>query len=157
MSLISNKSLIYKKVPEGMIRPGVDMIFEDRPLDLTAPPPKGLIVKTLMVGFDPHMRDRMKGPTFKSYIPGYIPDDPMNTLAIGRVIKSDNEKFKEGELITGVLPIAEYGVIPEWVSYDPYCADSSCHRPYISFLATSHMGSPKRDISMENIQLCHCR
>ncbi|ROV89765.1 hypothetical protein VSDG_08599 [Cytospora chrysosperma] len=115
MSLISNKSLIYKKVPEGMIRPGVDMIFEDRPLDITAPPPKGLIVKTLMVGFDPHMRDRMKGPTFKSYIPGYIPDEPMNTLAIGRVIKSDNEKFKEGELITGVLPIAEYGVIPEWL------------------------------------------
>lgn len=119
MASTSNKSLIYKQVPEGMIRPNVDMVFEDRPLDITAPPPKGMIVKTLVVGFDPHMRDRMKGPTFQSYVPGYVPDEPMSAFSVAKVVKSDHEKFKDGDIVAGVLPIAEYGVIPEFVSCYP--------------------------------------
>lgn len=114
MATVSNKTLVYKQVPEGMIRPDVDMVIEDRPLGLT-PPPRGLVVKTLVVGFDPHQRDRMKGPTFQSYVPGYVPDEPMNTFTVAKVVKSDNEKFVEGDIITGILPIAEYGIVPEQV------------------------------------------
>lgn len=117
MALISNKTLVYKQVPEGMIKPNVDMVFEDRPIDLTAVPPKGMLVKTLVIGFDPHMRDRMKGPTFVSYVPGYVPDEPMNTFAVAQVLESDHERYQKGDLIAGVLPIAEYGVIPEMVSF----------------------------------------
>ncbi|KUI67860.1 NADP-dependent alkenal double bond reductase P2 [Cytospora mali] len=113
MATVSNKTLVYKQVPQGAMKQDVDMVFETQTLDITKPPPKGLIVKTIVVGFDPHMRDRMRGPTFESYVPGYVPDEPMSAFSVAKVIKSDNEKFKEGEIIAGVFPIAEYGVIPE--------------------------------------------
>lgn len=116
MAPINNKTLVYKQVPVGMIKPDVDMVFEDREVDLTTPPPKGMIVKTLVVGFDPHQRDRMKGPTFESYVPGYIPDEPLNTFAVAQVLESDHPRYKKGDIVAGVLPIAEYGVIPEMVS-----------------------------------------
>lgn len=113
---VSNKTLVYKQPPEGMIRANVDMVFEERPITLT-PPPRGMVVKTLTIGFDPHMRDRMRGPDFQSYVPGYVPEEPMNTFAVAKVLKSDNEKFVDGDLVAGVMPIAEYGIIPEEVSF----------------------------------------
>ncbi|KAJ0120887.1 nadp-dependent leukotriene b4 12-hydroxydehydrogenase [Diaporthe amygdali] len=119
MAPVSNKSLIYKSVPEGMIKANVNMALEDKPLELT-PPPQGLVVKTLVLGFDPHMRDRMKGPTFESYVPGYVPEEPIAGFSVAQVVKSDNEKFKEGEIISGVLPFAEYAVVPvELIEYKP--------------------------------------
>ncbi|CAN8097788.1 unnamed protein product [Discula destructiva] len=116
---VNSKTLVYKRVPEGMIKPNVDMVFEDREVSLT-PPPKGMVVKILTVGFDPHMRDRMRGPTFASYVSGYDFDQPMNTFSVARVVKSDHSKFQDGDLIAGVLPIAEYGVVPEaLIEYKP--------------------------------------
>lgn len=136
MAPVSNKSLIFKQVPEGLIRPNVDMVFEDRPLDITTPPPKGMIVKTLRVGFDPHMRDRMKGPTFQSYVPGYVPDEPLSAFSVAKVLKSDHERFQDGDIIAGVLPIAEYSAIPEFVSNNP------CHSHCSTILShgTLHAG-----------------
>lgn len=132
MAPVSNKSLIFKNIPQGMIKPNVDMALEDKPLELT-PPPKGLVVKTLVLGFDPHMRDRMKGPTFESYVPGYVPEEPIQGFSVALVVKSDNDKFKEGEIIAGVLPFAEYSIVPVEVSLvhsktQPYSAhsDSRC-------------------------------
>lgn len=49
MAPTHNKTLVYKQPPVGMIKPDVDMVFEDREVDLTTPPPKGMIVKTLVV------------------------------------------------------------------------------------------------------------
>lgn len=113
--IITSKTLVYKQVPVGAMKPNVDMKLEDREVSLT-PPPRGMVVKTYTIGFDPHMRDRMKGPDFQSYVPGYIPDEPMNTFAVARVLKSDHPRFQDGDLVTGVLPLAEYGVVPDWVS-----------------------------------------
>lgn len=115
MAPVSNKSLIFKSIPQGMIKANVDMALEDKPLELT-PPPKGLVVKTLVLGFDPHMRDRMKGPTFESYVPGYVPEEPIAGFSVAQVVKSDNDQFKEGEIIAGVLPFAEYSIVPVEVS-----------------------------------------
>lgn len=115
MARVRNKSLIFKSIPQGMIKANVDMALEDKPLEIT-PTPKGIVVKTLVLGFDPHMRDRMKGPTFESYVPGYVPEEPIAGFSVAQVIKSDNEKFKEGEIIAGVLPFAEYSIVPVEVS-----------------------------------------
>lgn len=115
MATVNSKTLFFKKVPEGMIKPNVDMVLQDQTVPLT-PPPKGMIVKTLVIGFDPHMRDRMRGPEVKSYVPGYVPNEPMNTFGVAKVIKSDHERFADGDLVAGVMPIGEYGVIPKEVS-----------------------------------------
>lgn len=57
-----------------------------------------------------------KGPTFVSYVPGYVQEEPISGFSVAQVVKSDNEKFKDGELIAGVLPFAEYAIIPVEVS-----------------------------------------
>lgn len=111
MAPVSNKSLIFKRIPEGLIKKDVDMALEDKPLELT-PPPKGIVAKTLLLGFDPHMRDRMKGPTFESYIPGYVQEKPIQSFMVAQVIKSDNEDYPEGQLLAGLLPFCEYNVVP---------------------------------------------
>lgn len=115
MAPVSNKSLIFKKIPEGMITKDVDMALEDKPLELT-PPPKGIVAKTLVLGFDPHMRDRMKGPTFESYVPGYVEEQPIQGFTVAQVVKSDNEDYPVGQLLAGVLPYCEYNVVPIEVS-----------------------------------------
>ncbi|ROW11960.1 hypothetical protein VPNG_05231 [Cytospora leucostoma] len=120
---IANKSLIFKSVPVGEIRENVDLVFEDRPVDITTAPPKGLIVKTLINGFDPHMRDRMRGPTFQSYMPGYEFNEPITAFSVAKVLVSDHERYQAGDIIAGLLPVSEYGVIPEWlIEYKPMAA-----------------------------------
>lgn len=109
---VQNKSWVYKQIPEGLPKLGLDTVFEDRPISLT-PPPGGVIVKILVAGLDPHQRDRMRGPDFQSYVPGYNFNETITNFAISRVIKSDNPDFKEGDLMQGLLPVAEYGVIPK--------------------------------------------
>ncbi|KAI3393584.1 hypothetical protein diail_3933 [Diaporthe ilicicola] len=119
MAPVSNKTLVFKSIPEGFIKANENMALEDKPLELT-PPPKGIVIKTLVLGFDPHMRDRMKGPTFESYVPGYVPEEPISGFSVAQVVKSDNDKFKEGDIIAGVLPFAEYAVVPvELIEYKP--------------------------------------
>lgn len=136
MAPVSNKSLIFKSIPQGMMKANVDMALEDKPLELT-PPPQGLVVKTLVLGFDPHMRDRMKGPTFESYVPGYVPEEPISGFSVAQVVKSDNDKFKEGEIIAGVLPFAEYSIVPVEVSLAQRKMQSCPARPD-SHCTTAH-------------------
>ncbi|KAH8668843.1 hypothetical protein BX600DRAFT_480814 [Xylariales sp. PMI_506] len=116
---LSNKSWIFKKVPTELPQLGVDTVFEDRPLTLDVPP-GGIAVKTLVIGFDPHQRDRMRGPDFQSYVPGYELDQPITNFSVAKVIRSENEDYKEGDLVQGILSISEYSIIPkEVLDYKP--------------------------------------
>ncbi|KAI1845928.1 hypothetical protein JX265_011176 [Neoarthrinium moseri] len=110
--LVPNKTWVFKEIPTELPQLGVHTAIEDRPLSLV-PPPGGVTVKLLEVGFDPHQRDRMRGPTFQSYVPGYELDQPITNFAVAKVVRSENEGFKEGELMQGMMPIAEYGIIPK--------------------------------------------
>jgi NADPH-dependent curcumin reductase CurA len=116
---VSNKSWVFKKIPEGLPKLGEDTVYEDRPISLT-PPPGGVVVKILTAGLDPHQRDRMRGPDFQSYVPGYNFDETITNFAISKVIKSDNPDYKEGDLMQGMMPLAEYGIIPkELIDFKP--------------------------------------
>ncbi|KAH6657920.1 hypothetical protein BKA67DRAFT_533102 [Truncatella angustata] len=119
---VISKSWVFKQIPTELPELGVHTVFEDRPVSLT-PPPGGVVVKVLAAGLDPHQRDRMRGPSFQSYVPGYVPDETITNFAIGKVVKSDNPKFQDGDLIQGLLPVAEYGVIPqEFIEAKPMAA-----------------------------------
>ncbi|KAK9416343.1 hypothetical protein SUNI508_01760 [Seiridium unicorne] len=109
---VHNNSWVFKKIPTELPELGVHTTFEDRPVSLT-PPPGGVVVKLLVAGLDPHQRDRMRGPDFESYVPGYHLDETITNFAISKVVKSDNPDYKEGDLMQGLLPVAEYGVIPK--------------------------------------------
>ncbi|KAF9785604.1 Dehydrogenase fub6 [Fusarium sp. DS 682] len=107
---VSNKTWVFKQPPSGLPKPGVNTVFEDRPLSLVAPP-GGLVIKLLTAGLDPHQRDRMRGAGNVHYVPGYEVNEPITNFSVAKVIRSNNEAFEEGSLIAGILPIAEYSII----------------------------------------------
>lgn len=112
--MANNKTLIFKKVPKGVPVPGVDLVTEDRPFDLTEPPPPGgLIVEILYASFDPYLRGKMRAPDVKSYSPPFTIGDPIWEDTIARVIKSDDPtSFAEGDLVVAYLPMAQYARVP---------------------------------------------
>lgn len=112
--MVQNKGLIFKKVPEGWPKPGQDLVIEDRPIDLDQQLSEGaILVKNFYASFDPYQRGRMRSPEKKSYSPPFELNKPITNRSIFKVVKSNNDKFKEGEtLITrSVTPIEEYSVL----------------------------------------------
>lgn len=112
--MVQNKGVIFKKVPEGWPKPGQDLAVEDRPIDLNQKLPEGaLLVKNYYASFDPYQRGRMRAPDVKSYAPPFELGKPITNRSIFKVVKSNTDKFKEGEtLITrGITPIEEYSIL----------------------------------------------
>ncbi|KAJ5819752.1 hypothetical protein N7474_005343 [Penicillium riverlandense] len=102
----SNKALVFKKVPRGIPIPGIDLTIE--PVAGTVSdtaPENGIFVKSLYSSFDPYMRGRMRPATVKSYSLPFILNKPLDSFGIGKVLKSKNASYREGQLIIGQLPI----------------------------------------------------
>jgi len=114
--MVQNKCLVFKKIPSGVPKPGVDLTVEDRPIDLdtTSPPENGLITQNFYISFDPYQRGRMRPEHIKSYSAAYPLDSTIGNSGISRVVKSANSKFKEGDVVIVYMacPTAEYSVLP---------------------------------------------
>lgn len=110
--MVQNKGLIFKSPPTDWPIEGKDLAIENRDFDLgTEPPENGITVKNFYVSFDPYQRGRMRAPEKKSYNPPYEVGQPINNAAVSKVLKSNNSKFKEGDVVTGTLPVEEYSVV----------------------------------------------
>ncbi|SMR41741.1 unnamed protein product [Zymoseptoria tritici ST99CH_1E4] len=123
--MVQNKALIFAKVPSGWPVPGQDLTIESTEFDTEqAPPQGGFTAKVHYVSFDPYQRGRMRAPESKSYSPPFELGKPIDNSAILSVIKSDNEKFKEGSLVhAGRHATEEYSVITK------EAADSANYNP----------------------------
>ncbi len=102
-----NHTLIFKKVPNGAPVAGQDLVVEDRPIDLSTPPPGGQIVEVLTVSFDPYMRGKMRAPSVTSYSSPFALDGPVVADTISRMIRSDSPALQEGDLVLAILTVAE--------------------------------------------------
>ncbi|KAF4439118.1 hypothetical protein F53441_12669, partial [Fusarium austroafricanum] len=106
--MTQNKTLIYKKVPTGLPVAGEHLVIEDRPIDIDSAPEGGVVLEMLYASFDPYLRGKMRDPSIKSYAPAFELNSPIVNGTLGKVIKSNNSDFAEGDLVTGFLPLAEY-------------------------------------------------
>ncbi|KAM0549924.1 hypothetical protein ACHAPJ_009171 [Fusarium lateritium] len=106
--MTQNKTFVYKKIPTGLPVAGEHLTVEDRPIDIDQAPQGGIVVELHYASFDPYLRGKMREPGTKSYSPAFEANDPIVNGTLGKVIKSDNSDFAEGDLIVGYLPIAEY-------------------------------------------------
>ena len=117
--MVQNKGLIFKSIPTGWPEPGKHLAIESRDFDLDAAPPKdGITTKNYHVSFDPYQRGRMRAPDIKSYAPPFELGKPVTNSAVAKVLKSDNSKYKEGDVITGMLPTEEYSAVNAEVAND---------------------------------------
>lgn len=110
--MVQNKGLIFKSIPDGWPVPGQDLAVEDQGFDLEAELPQGSITtQNLYASFDPYQRGRMKDSNTKSYFPPFKIGEPITNSVVAKVLKSANSKFKKGDLVIGMMPIAEYSII----------------------------------------------
>jgi NADPH-dependent curcumin reductase CurA len=99
--MVQNKGLIFAQYPNGWPVAGKDLTVETREqsLDQSACPEKGLIVKNYYVSFDPYQRGRMRKPEVASYSAAFELGKPITNRAVSRVVVSNLEKFKPGDVI----------------------------------------------------------
>ncbi|MEM6580159.1 MAG: NADP-dependent oxidoreductase [Pseudomonadota bacterium] len=103
----ANKQWLLKDRPVGMVGP------EHFEL-VTAPLPEPdlaageVLIKTLMLGFDPAMRGWVMDE--RSYLPPVELGAPMRATGVGQVVASDNPAFPEGTLVQGLLNWQEYSL-----------------------------------------------
>lgn len=111
---MTNKTLIFKKVPTAAPVPGEHLAVEDRPFDASAPPPPGgVTLAVLYASFDPYLRGRMRPADVTSYSPAFELGGPVTNDAVARVLQSDvpGDAYRPGDLVVAHLPIAEYAVL----------------------------------------------
>lgn len=110
--MVQNKGIIYKSVPSDWPIERKDLTIEDRGFDLSAEPSEeGITTKNYYVSFDPYLREGMRDPEVDSFAPPFELGKPITNWAVSKVLKSNNPKFKEGDIVNGILPIEEYSVV----------------------------------------------
>ena len=105
MNMTTSREIRLKSRPEGM--PVADN-FELARTELPEPSQNELLVKNLYMSVDPYMRGRMIDR--KSYLPPFQIGQPLEGGSIGEVVESNNDKFKAGDIVLGMLGWREYFV-----------------------------------------------
>ncbi|KAI8888421.1 NAD(P)-binding protein [Backusella circina FSU 941] len=112
--MVKNTQVVFSKVPEKYPVIGEHMTVNETEIDLDAEIPQGsILVKTLVLSVDPYMRGRMRDASVKSYSPAFALDQPMNSHVMALVLKSNNDRFAEGDLVYGLGSHQNYVVVPE--------------------------------------------
>ena len=100
-----NTRVIFKAQPQGWVKES-DMEVAQAPVP--EPGAGQVLVKNLAMSLDPYMRGRMTAR--KSYIPGFQLGEVLQAGVVGRIAKSDNPKFAEGDHVFGMLGWEEWSL-----------------------------------------------
>ena len=93
------KTIILKNRPQG--KPELsDFEFVSEDVDLSIDNGE-ILLETAYVSVDPYLRGRMSDA--KSYIPPFELNKPIQSGVIAKVIATKNDKFSEGDYVSGML------------------------------------------------------
>lgn len=102
-----NRQWLLKERPTGMVGPEHFELVES-PLPKPDLDAGQVLVKTLMLGFDPAMRGWLADEP--SYLPPVAIGEPMRASGVGQVIESENDSLPVGSLVQGLLNWQEYSI-----------------------------------------------
>jgi NADPH-dependent curcumin reductase CurA len=106
MDLVNHQFRLAAR-PVGLPKPS-DWSYTEEPV---GEPAEGqVLVEVLYLSLDPAMRGWMNET--RSYIPPVGIGEVMRALGAGRVIASKHEKLAEGDLVTGLMGVQEYALLP---------------------------------------------
>ncbi|WP_047546150.1 NADP-dependent oxidoreductase [Psychroserpens sp. Hel_I_66] len=140
-------TILLKHRPKG--KPSIsdfEFIKEDKELTITD---GEMLLETLYVSVDPYLRGRMSDA--KSYVEPFELDKPIHSGIIAKVIESKNEKFSEGDYVSGRLDWKTKQVSKgeELHKVDPSKADLSAYLGILgmtgltAYLGLTEIGKPK--------------
>ncbi|KAI8140031.1 hypothetical protein BJV82DRAFT_672130 [Fennellomyces sp. T-0311] len=96
-----NKQVIFSKVPTGVPVPGEHVTVVETTIDLDAPLTDGqILLKSLKISVDPMIRGQLRLPGTGKGLPPIPLGSPITGFVISKVIKSNNPKFKRGDLVS---------------------------------------------------------
>lgn len=103
----NNRQWLLKERPSAMVGPEH---FEQVATPMPSPDLGAgeVLVKTLMLGFDPAMRGWIRNE--RSYLPPVGLGEPMRASGVGQVIASQNPQMPTGTLVQGLLNWQEYSI-----------------------------------------------
>ncbi|CAI7566486.1 unnamed protein product [Penicillium bialowiezense] len=111
---MSNKALIFKQIPQGYPKPGEDLTIEAAAYDANvAAPDNGVVLQSLYTSFDPYMRGRMRDAGTKSYAAAFDLNKAIESATVGKIVRSNNANYKEGDLIIGHVAVQEFVAVGE--------------------------------------------
>ncbi|KIK56447.1 hypothetical protein GYMLUDRAFT_47209 [Collybiopsis luxurians FD-317 M1] len=142
MAPTRNGRLLFNEIPTGFPEPGKTTIYDtSNTIDLENEPLNGgVLVKTLALSVDPYMRVQMRPADVESYMPPFIVGQPIYSLGIGKVIRSEHEKFKAGDYVYGVMEHAEYSKPnPDFPFFGIKVVKPEPGLPYSVYLGTAGM------------------
>ncbi len=106
MASRTNRKWVLKSRPKGMVsQANFDLIEEQTP----ALEDGQVLVKTLLVAFDPAMRGWLDDRP--SYIPPVGIGEVMRAATVGQVIESASPKLAVGDIVSGMAGWQEYAVV----------------------------------------------
>ncbi|WP_251552507.1 NADP-dependent oxidoreductase [Neobacillus muris] len=113
-----NRKILFAKRPQGMPDESHFKMMEEEIPEIHE---GEVLIRSLYLSVDPYMRGRMSDA--KSYAEPYEVGKPFIGGIVGKVTKSKNPRFQEGQFVEGRLEWAEYNVSdgsdirkvnPEW-------------------------------------------
>ncbi|MGY5849456.1 NADP-dependent oxidoreductase [Salegentibacter sp. F14] len=100
-----NKVILFNSRPKGI--PSLEN-FEITQEQTPEPKAGELLLKSKYISVDPYLRGRMRDE--ESYIPPFEIGQPLESMIVAEVIKSNNPHFKKGEFVSGMLSWKEFQV-----------------------------------------------
>jgi len=107
---VSNKGVIFARPPTGLPAINEHFKFVERKIDISATvlDKDEILIKNLYMSLDPYMRGRMRPSNVKSYIEPFKLGEVMDVGCVSVVVKSNNDKWKEGDFYYGFSGWEEY-------------------------------------------------
>jgi len=103
----TNKQWLVNAQPVGRQLEDADFKLQEVPL--TAPGEDEVLVKTLYLGFDPAQKGWMEN--ISNYVDPLNVGDIMRGSGVGQIVESNSPKFKEGDLVSGMLCWQEFATL----------------------------------------------
>ncbi|TCD64959.1 hypothetical protein EIP91_003417 [Steccherinum ochraceum] len=110
MAPIKNGRLLYKEIPDGYPQPGKHVVYDESELiDLdNVPLNGGLLLKILVLSIDPYLRNRMRDPSVRGFLPAFEIGKPLQNGGVAQVLRSEDPKYTAGTYVAGSYPFQKY-------------------------------------------------
>ncbi|KZT44311.1 alcohol dehydrogenase [Sistotremastrum suecicum HHB10207 ss-3] len=112
MTPVHNSRVLFNKIPTGYPIPGETTVYDDTPtIDLdNVALNGGVLLKTIALSIDPHMRGKMRDASIKSYSAAYEVAKPLSNYGVAKVLRSESHKFQPGDFVVGLIDFEKYTV-----------------------------------------------
>ncbi|CAF1108767.1 unnamed protein product [Rotaria magnacalcarata] len=110
--LVQNAAVIFAAIPSSYPEAGKHIRYvKNRTINVDCVNTQGgIVTKNLAISIDPYMRGRMRPIGTKSYVEAFELNQPLTNFFVGKIVKSDNDRYNAGQFVYGQGAYEEYTV-----------------------------------------------